>query len=115
MGELSGVERDAVRAAEVLAALADHLATKETGVDRALRELAQDGGAAAERVLAYLRDLRGPGDGVAIAHPMRLGPWRDWCPPRGQALHDPRVPGPRRPPEDRRAHRELRVRGDPGE
>jgi hypothetical protein len=109
------VERDAVWAAEVLAALAYHLATKETGVDGALRELAQDGGAAAERVLAYLRDLRGPGDGVAIAHPMRLGPWRDWCPPRGQALHDPRVPGPRRPPGDRRVHRELRVHGDPGE
>lgn len=124
MGELFGVERDAVQVAQVLAVLADHLAMKEAGVDRAL---AQEGGAAAERVLAYLRDLRGPGDGVAIAYPIWLGPWRDWCPPRGQVLHDPRVRVPRRTPAERRtpadrraygdcrAYRDCRVTGDPGE
>jgi hypothetical protein len=115
MGELSGVERDAVQAAEVLASLADHLAIKDTGGDRVLRALAQEGSVAAERVLAYLRDLRGPGDGVATAYPMRLGPWREWCPPRGHVLHDPQVPAPRRAPGDHRAHQERRVHGDPGE
>jgi hypothetical protein len=103
--DLSDVERDAVQAAEALAGLADHLAFRgpDIGDDRVFRALADEGSAAAERVLTYLRQLRGPGDGAAIALPTRLGPWRNWCPPRGHVLRAPdeRVPG--------------RGRGDPGE
>lgn len=44
MGELSEVERDAVQAARVLASMADHPASKETGGERVFWELAQAGG-----------------------------------------------------------------------
>jgi hypothetical protein len=53
---------------------------------RGLLHLAEDGGVAAQRVLAYLRSLRGAGDGEAVAVPPRLGEWRDWVPPRGMIL-----------------------------
>jgi hypothetical protein len=95
--DLTAVERDAVQVAEALAGLADHLAARgpELGDgDVVFRAMAAEGSAAAERVLAYLRQLRGPGDGAASAVPTRLGPWRNWCPPRGHVLRDPggRVP-----------------------
>jgi hypothetical protein len=104
--DLSDVEHDAVQAAEALAGLADHLALRgpELGDDdRVFRALADEGSAAAERVLAYLRRLRGPGDGAATVVPTRLGPWRNWCPPRGYVLRNAGEPVPRR------SH------GDPGE
>jgi hypothetical protein len=50
---------------------------------RLLLSLAEDGGVAATRVLAYLRALQGAGDGAAAAVASHLGPWRDWVPPRG--------------------------------
>lgn len=93
---LSDAERDACDALQALAGLAALLrrpAEEVPGFDprdpafddarRLLVGLAEDGGAAAARVLAYLRELRGAGDGVAVAVPPRLGPWRDWVPPRG--------------------------------
>src|SRR3712207_8114534 len=46
------------------------------GRDGALRVLAAEGVDAAERVLAYLRELRGA-DGEADGYPVRLAPWRD--------------------------------------
>jgi hypothetical protein len=106
--DLSDVERDAVQAAEALAGVADHLASRGPDIgngagDLVMRALADEGSAAAERVLAYLRTLRGPGDGAATAVPTRLGPWRNWCPPRGYVLRDDRQRVPR-----------LRG-GDPGE
>lgn len=68
-----------------------------------LQALAEDGGAAAGRVLAYLRLLRGPGDGASAAVQPRLGPWRDWTPSRGHLFGDPggarrlgHLPHPRR-------------------
>jgi hypothetical protein len=103
---LSDVERDAAQAAEALAGLVGRLSRRRPDTvedDRVLSALAEEGGAAAERVLAYLRTLRGAGDGVATAVPSHLGLWRDWCPPRGHLLRavPTRVP--------RRGH------GDPGE
>ena len=53
---------------------------------RALLSLAEDGGVAAERVLAYLRTLQGAGDGAFASVPPRLGPWREWVPPRGHLV-----------------------------
>ena len=41
---------------------------------------------AADNLLAYLRELRGPGDGAASALAPHLGPWRDWAPSRGYLL-----------------------------
>jgi hypothetical protein len=55
-------------------------------VGRTLVSLAEDGGLAAARVLAYLRMTRGAGDGAAVTVPPRLGPWRDWVPPRGNVF-----------------------------
>jgi hypothetical protein len=120
MTELSDVERDAWQVAEVLAGLAAHLDRRGQGDgsprpgdgrrvddDRVLRALAEEGAAAANRVLAYLRALRGAGDGEATAYPPRLGPWREWCPPRGQILVAPRRRVPRS--MQRQGH------GDPGE
>jgi hypothetical protein len=99
------VVRDAVQAAEALAGLADRLALGGRGVgdDRVSRALAEQGSAAAERVLAYLRLQRGPGDGAATVVPTRLAPWLYWCPPRGYLLRDADEQ------MSRRAH------GDPGE
>ena len=36
-----------------------------------------------QRLVAYLQSLRRAGDGEAAAVPQRLGPWREWVPPRG--------------------------------
>jgi hypothetical protein len=103
---LSDVERDAALAAQVMAGLAAQSAVRTLGIDdgdRTYRELVEEGHVAAQRVLAYLRALHGPGDGAAAAVPSHLAPWREWCPPRGHLLRAPqdRVP--------RRCH------GDPGE
>ena len=103
---LSDVERDAEQAAEALAGLAHRLALREPDVgdgDELSRVLADEGGAAAARVLAYLRTLRSPGDGAVSAVPTSLGPWRDWSPTRGHVWRAPRERVPRR------GH------GDPGE
>jgi hypothetical protein len=45
--------------------------------------LADDAGQACERVVTYLREQRGAGDGEVVAVPRRLGPWREWTPTRG--------------------------------
>jgi hypothetical protein len=96
--DLSDVERDAAWVAE---ALNNHLPGSEAS-------------AAARRVLAYLRTLRGAGDGVATAVPARLGPWREWCPPRGYVLHGHPARVPLR--ADVRADVRADLRGgDPGE
>ena len=103
---LSDVERDAALAAQVMAGLADLPASRTAGIgdgDRTYRDLVEEGRLAAERVLAYLRTLRGPGDGAATAVPSHLGPWRDWCPPRGHLFRTSRRTVPRR------------CHGDPGE
>lgn len=111
MTDLSEAEQDALQAVHSLAALNDHLARSAGGADeRRLQELTDSGGAAAARVLAYLRELRGAGDGDALTLPARLDPWRDWCPPPG----DPwgrRLSARPRPVRSSGAAR----RGDPGE
>jgi hypothetical protein len=97
MTGLSDAERDACDVVQALAGLAALLrrpAEDRLGVDprdpafdddrRTLLSIAEDGGTAATRVLAYLRELRGAGDGEAVAVPPRLGQWREWVPPRGQ-------------------------------
>ncbi len=89
MGDLSDTERDAQRAAEALARLASYVRMRGDERDAPARQLAEEGAVAAERVLAYLRELRGSGDGVAVAYLQRLGPWRKWCPPRGRPLDLP--------------------------
>jgi hypothetical protein len=95
MSDLSDVERDALHVVRALEGLNRHLGRSLDGARspegaadqlRILQALVDEGGAAGERVLAYLRMLRGAGDGVATAYPPRLGPWRDWCPPRGDLL-----------------------------
>jgi hypothetical protein len=72
-----------------------------------LRSLAEDGGVNAARVLNYLRELRGNGDGEAVAVPPRLGQWRDWMPARGYLLGSP---APERRVGEKHPHR-----ADPGE
>jgi hypothetical protein len=107
MGDLLDAERDALQAVQALAALSRHLTGRgaASGLDeQVLRDLAEEGCAAAGRILAYLRQVRGSGDGVALVYPSRLGPWRDWCPPRGSLLGTP----------DGRAYR-PHSGGDPGE
>jgi len=113
---LSDAERDACDVVQALAGLAALLRRPigdRPGLDpddpaladalRTLLSIAEDGGVAAGRVLAYLRELRGSGDGEAAAVPPRLGPWREWVPPRGQlfgpataARRTDEVPQPRR-------------------
>jgi hypothetical protein len=111
---LSDAERDAndvMRALEGLAALARRPAA-DPGSDaplgddtrRLLLAMAEDAGEAAVRVLSYLRDQRGCGDGDLAAVPPRLGQWREWVPPRGHlfgvkssvAREADEVPQPRR-------------------
>jgi hypothetical protein len=103
VSSLSDAERDACDVVQALAGLAALLARPTGGpadpelddARRTLLSLAQDGNTAAVRVLAYLRVLRGAGDGDAVAVPSRLGPWRDWVPPRGHvfgyAAEQPRI------------------------
>jgi len=112
VNSLPDAERDAGDVVQALAGLAALLRKPGMEFDdetRVLLRLAEEGGLAATRVLAYLRALRGSGDGVAVAVPPRLGPWRDWVPPRGGLLSD-RSRGPRidEVPNQPR-------RGDPGE
>jgi hypothetical protein len=75
---------------------------------RLLRGIAEDGGLAAARVVAYLREQRGAGDGELAAVPRRLGEWRNWVPERGHifgmAAGEPRPDGVSNP-----------RRSDPGE
>jgi hypothetical protein len=94
VSSLSDAERDACDVVQALAGLAALLA-RPTGdqpdpltddTRRTLLNLAGDGNAKAAQVLAYLRTLRGSGDGAAAAVPPRLGLWRDWMPPRGHVL-----------------------------
>ncbi len=112
MSSLPDAERDACDVVQALAGLAALLGRAEAdGPGRALDDdtrriltgLAQDGGVAAQRVLSYLRALRGAGDGDVAAVPPRLGQWREWVPPRGMIfgqLGTPRrvgeLPRPRR-------------------
>jgi hypothetical protein len=113
---LSDAERDACDVVQALAGLAallgrpagDQPDPLADDARRTLLNLAEHGNAAAGRVLAYLRTLRGPGDGESVAVPPRLGLWRDWMPPRGHVL-GPLGDGERRIGE---VHRR---RADPGE
>jgi hypothetical protein len=93
VSSLSDAERDACDVVQALAGLAALLArtgesdpAADEDARRTLLRLARDGNGAAVRVLAYLRTLRGAGDGEAVAVPPRLGPWRDWVPPRGHVF-----------------------------
>lgn len=112
MSDLSDVERDAVQAVQALAGLNIQLSQCGETDGQRLRQLAYEGGAAASRVLAYLRLLRGAGDGEAMAYPARLGPWRDWCPPRGNVLGEPDAVRNRQP---RSSAPSPPGHGDPGE
>ena len=92
MSSLPDAERDARDVVQVMAGLATVLRAAAGGC--ALPEhtrgtvlrLVEDGEESAARVVAYLRSLRGAGDGEAVAVPPRLGIWRDWVPPRGDLL-----------------------------
>ena len=121
MTSLSDAERDAVDLMQALAGMAtllhwpaDDLPSSGGGVEAAddarqlLLRIAEEGGQAAARIVAYLREQRGAGDGELIAVPRRLGQWRDWVPGRGHVFGI--SPGGRRPdgvPQPRRR--------DPGE
>ena len=94
---LPDAERDACDVVQALAGLAALLARPTADgpgaadldeARRVLQSLAEDGGDAALRVLAYLRAQRGPGDGEVAAVPPRLGQWRHWVPPRGMIFGD---------------------------
>jgi len=89
VSSLPDAERDASEVARVLAGLTALLRCREGTLDddaRTMLDLVLDGGVSAARVLEYLHALQGSGDGVAAAVPPRLGPWRDWVPPRGNLL-----------------------------
>jgi hypothetical protein len=116
VSNLPDAERDASEVVQLLAGLAALLRQRDAATDeeaRLLLSLAREGGVTATRVLAYLRDLQGNGDGDSAAVPIRLGQWRDWAPSRGHLLGEPvapRVVAPRVQglPQRRRRH-------DPGE
>jgi hypothetical protein len=101
VSSLPDAERDAGEVVRALAALSALLSRPASDLDdeslaharATLRSLAEDGGAAAARVLGYLQQLRGAGDGAAVAVPPRLGPWREWVPPRGYLLGGPALDG----------------------
>jgi hypothetical protein len=87
VSSLPDAERDASDVVQLLAGLAALLDRGNVVLDddtRVMLGMALNGGASATRVLEYLRALQGSGDGVAVAVPPRLGPWREWVPPRGQ-------------------------------
>ncbi len=117
MSSLSDAERDACDVMQALAGLAalmrrpgDELPAMDPDdpaaaeMRRLLLTIAEDGEVAAARVVAYLRELRGAGDGDLTAVPPRLGQWRNWVPPRGHLFSLPanirrpanEVPHPRR-------------------
>ena len=121
MTSLPDAERDVVDVVQALSGLAallrrppEDLRGLDAGerefadIRRLLLSIAEEGGVAAGRVLAYLRDQRGAGDGAAAAVPPRLGPWRDWVPPRGHLFG---VPGGAAQPDEVPQPR----RSDPGE
>jgi hypothetical protein len=116
VSSLSDAERDACDVVQALAGLAALLARPGQGqgdpelddLRRTLLSLAENGGAAQMRVLAYLRSLRRAGDGEEAAVPPRLGPWREWVPPRGNLFGRPGV-------EHRIGEVHHRRRADPGE
>lgn len=96
MTSLSDAERDACDVMQALAGLAALLRRPPGDLpalepsDPALGQaqelllgLAEDAGQACERVVSYLREQRGAGDGEVVAVPRRLGPWREWTPERG--------------------------------
>jgi hypothetical protein len=114
---LSDAERDACDVMQALAGLAallrrpagdlpgPELADRDSAeIRRLLLGMAEDAGVAAARVLSYLREQRGAGDGDLAAVPPRLGQWREWVPPRGHlfgvalrpAQEAKEVPHPRR-------------------
>ncbi len=112
VSSLPDAERDASEVVQVLAGLAALLRGRETVLDndtRVMLTMVMDGSVSAARILAYLHALQGSGDGVAAAVPPRLGPWRDWVPPRGTLFGEtagaPRI---EQLPRHRRGH-------DPGE
>jgi hypothetical protein len=115
VSSLSDAERDACDVVQALAGLAALLARPTEGqrdpalddMRRTLLNLAENGGAAELRVLAYLRSLRRAGDGEEAAVPPRLGPWREWVPPRGNLFGYPGV--------EHRIGEVHRRRADPGE
>jgi len=112
VSSLPDAEQDACDVVRALAGLAALLRARNVEFDddiRVLLRLAEDSGLAAGRVLAYLREVRGAGDGVAVSVPPRLGPWRDWVPARGNLLSErgPRYRTDEVPNQPRR--------GDPGE
>jgi hypothetical protein len=97
---LSDAERDACEVVQALAGLAALLARSAGDQEdpamadarRTLVRLAENGGAAAIRVLDYLRTVRGAGDGEAVAVPPHLGQWREWVPSRGHLTGRTGVP-----------------------
>jgi hypothetical protein len=122
VSSLSDAERDACDVMQALAGLAALLRRPGDdlpGLDpddpaaaemhRLLLTMAEDGEVSAARVVAYLRELRGAGDGDLAAVPPRLGPWRNWVPPRGHLFG--LQPDPRRPANEVPHPR----RSDPGE
>ena len=117
MSNLPDAERDACEVARALLGLAARLRGSGVQLDdetQVLLTLAEDGGLAAGRVLAYLRGLRGPGDGDAVAVAPRLGPWREWVPPQGHLFSDRGV-GHRGLGQSVEEVRNQPRRGDPGE
>jgi hypothetical protein len=86
VSSLPDAEREASAVVQLLAGLAALLDRRKVVLDDDLRvmlDMAVNGGVSAARVLEYLHALQGCGDGVAVAVPPRLGPWREWVPPRG--------------------------------
>ena len=122
MSSRPDAERNAFEVVETLVRLADLLAQPLPGEQdaadrsdlalaearRVLLKLAEDGGVAAQQLLDYVRALHRPGDGEAVLVAARLGPWREWVPPRGHLFGVPGV-----------AHRISELphprRSDPGE
>jgi hypothetical protein len=116
LSSLPDVQRDAVEVHQALSGLAALLSRLPGARDvhgrpdpvledarRALAGMAEDAAMAAERVVAYLQSLSGAGDGEAVAVPPRLGPYREWVPPRGHLFGAPgtahrigELPQPRR-------------------
>jgi hypothetical protein len=111
VSSLPDAERDASEVAQLLAGLAALLRTPGLVLDddaRVMLTMALEGSVSAARVLDYLHSLQGSGDGASAAVPPRLGPWREWVPPRGHLLGDI-ASAPRREGSPRRN------RPDPGE
>ncbi|MEV0898692.1 hypothetical protein [Actinoplanes sp. NPDC049802] len=108
MTGLWDAERDASAVVQALSGLAEMARDLETADPRVLRSLAENGEAAAERVVAFLRQQCRAGDGELATVPPRLASWHDWTPLRGHLFGA--ATAPRRPdgvPQPRRC--------DPGE